>query len=517
MSLSTPTYSILNSLNLGRTLALLVVFLLAVFFGLLATTANPIYIALGTGLILGAMLMTKPAWTIWLILVLGLLVVGVVPIWADDQSSKAAWGVSLLGFMLALMAIFKAISVPGAVRGTPAFVWVMLVFILYTILNSIAHGAPVYEFFSGFKRYFQVAGLMFALAWFRFNEKQVHHWQVFFIVVALVQLPWALYELIKLVPIRESIVHAYPGMVPIDVVAGTFGASLHSGGASGLMAFFLIIMLAFFVARRREKLLGFGEFLFLLSFILAPLFLGETKVVVILLPLMFLTLYRNELIMRPHIAAAILVPVVALTMGIGYVYLSFSPESIEDQLVKTLGYNIYETGYGNYALNRTTALTFWVERQGLHDPVSFIFGNGLGAAHDATYGHVSMRYPGYGIGLTATSTLLWEQGVLGTVLFLSTLVFVWLTASQLRHATVPSWIRADAAAIQVATVLFAVQLFYGLALLEGLPFQILFFTLLGYTALLHRYHISSTATTRKNSINLEHSGIDQDWKRRSIC
>ena len=34
-------------------------------------------------------------------------------------------------------------------------------------------------------------------------------------------------------------------VVPIDVVAGTFGATLYGGGASGEMATFLIIVLAF--------------------------------------------------------------------------------------------------------------------------------------------------------------------------------------------------------------------------------------------------------------------------------
>lgn len=510
MSFITQNYSIYDSLGIVRILAFLGGILLAILFGLLATTANPIFIALGIGLLLGGMLLTKPAWIIWVVLVLGMLVAGVISIWVDELASKAKWGVSLLGFLLMLIALLRVISVPDTVRGTPAFVWLVLVFILYTVLNSIAHLSSAYEIFGGFKRCFQVAGVMFALAWLGFTEKQVRRWQVFFIVVAIVQLPWAIYELVKLVPIRESVADAYPGMVPIDVVAGTFGASMFGGGSSGQMAIFLIVVLAFLIARWREKLLGFGKFLFLLSFTLLPLFMGQTRVVVILLPIMFLTLYRREFITRPHVALGVLALGTVLTIVVGYFYLSSSAVSIEHELINTLKYNIHEAGYGNNVLNRTTALTFWLERQGLHDPISIVFGNGLGAAHSATNGYISRQYPGYGIDLTALSSLLWEEGLFGTVLFLGTFVLVWRTAGHLQRGTVLSWMRADAAAIQSAISLFSVELVYGPALLEDLTFQIFFFTLLGYTALLYRYHTTSLAL--KIEPNIRYSHIDKNLK-----
>ena len=57
-----------------------------------------------------------------------------------------------------------------------------------------------------------------------------------------------------------------------------------------------------------------------------------------------------------------------------------------------------------YYLNRTTVLTFWAEKQGGHDPISLVLGNGLGSSHTFAGGHVAMRYPNHGIGLTAAST-----------------------------------------------------------------------------------------------------------------
>ncbi|MGQ9862314.1 MAG: hypothetical protein ACUVSD_09950 [Thiobacillaceae bacterium] len=459
---------------------------MAVFFGLIASTANPILVGIGVALLVGALLFAQPTWNIWLVLLLGLLVVGVLPIWVEGLAGRAVWGVSALAFMLLLRAWWHALSVPHATRGTPAFVWLALAFILYTLFNTLWQPSTAYEALSGFKRYFQVAGLLFALAWLPIGESDVRRWRKLFVLVALVQLPWAVYELVQLVPIREGFRYAYPGLVPIDVVAGTFGANMTSGGANAEMATFLIIVLLFLLARLRQGALPKGRLLWLTPLLLAPLFLGETKVVVVLLPLAFLTLYRRELLARPHVALAGLVVGALLTVAAGYAYLTITKKNLDEQVADTLSYNVYEKGYGGYALNRTTVLSFWAERQGMHDPLGAVFGHGLGSAHDRTGGLIARRYPGYGIGLTAASTLLWEQGIAGTTLFLAMLALAWRAAARVRRQSTEAWAQADAAAIQAALPLFAFYLIYRVALLEVLPFQIVFYALLGYLAWLAR-------------------------------
>lgn len=468
---------------------------LALFFGLVAVTANPIIIGVFVGMLVGAALMLRPTWMVWLILVAGLLVAGVVPIWAEGVASKAVWGISGLGFAL-MGAVFLSVATrQGAAANTPAFVWLALAFVLYSVFSTLVYWPSTYEILGGFKRYFQVTGLLFALAWLPVGERDVRRWRKFFILVALIQLPWAVYELVRLVPIREGFRYAYPGMVPIDVVAGTFGANMRSGGANAEMATFLIIVLAFLLAHLRQKTLGLGKLALLAPFVLMPLFMGETKVVVLLLPMMFLVLYRRELLARPHYALVGLVAGSLLTVAAGYAYLQVTEKPLERLVDETLRYNVYEKGHGGRALNRTTVLTFWGERQGLADPAGALLGHGLGTAHDDTGGEMSRRYAGYGIGLTAASSLLWEQGVLGTALFLAMLAFAWRAAGQMQRAGVaPPWARADAAAIQAALPIFAFYLAYRSSLLEILSFQIVFWLMLGYLAWLTRRYPSGTAS-----------------------
>lgn len=457
---------------------------LAIFFGLIAVTANPIFVAVSVGLIVGTLILAKPAWNLWLILAFGLFVAGLLPIWVDFLASKAIWGISILGFMLLGSALFWLIATPGVARNTPAFVWVALAFFAYVLISSFAQWHSTGEFLSGLKRHFQMWGLLFALCWLSFDKQHIRRWRAFMLLVALVQLPFALYELVDLVPLREAFAGAIPGLVPIDVVAGTFGSNLYGGGANAEMAGFLIIVLAFLLAQKQEKQLSTGRLFLLAPLVMAPLFLGETKVVVILLPLMFLVLYRRELIARPHYALIALTMGTVFTLAAGYTYLSLSKKSMDQQVANMFSYE----GYGTLKLNRYTALTFWVEQQGANDPVSFVSGNGIGSSVGASLapGHVAKRFPNYGIGLTAASTLLWETGVLGFGLFLALHVMAWRAAGRLRQRVTEPSVRADLSAIQAAIAIFAVFLFYRSSVLDILGFQIIFVSVLGYLAWLHR-------------------------------
>lgn len=463
--------------------------LLAVCMGLIALSASPILVALAATLVIAPILVSRPTWSIWVVLVGGMLIAGVLPIWAEGQVSKVVWALSALCFLLMVVVLIRAFTTPGMTSGTPGFVWMALAFMAYAIVDGLLQWSTPYEVASGVKRYFQAFGLLFALSWLPLKEDDFRRWRMFFFFVALIQLPWAIYERIRLVPLRAGFQALYPGLVPIDVVAGTFGANMREGGANAEMATFLIFVLAFLLARNRERLLKGTRLLWLGPLVIAPLFLGETKVVVILLPLMFIVLFRREVLRHPHVAFAGIVGGLLLTAAavVAYVQITKSA-SIEALVADTVRYNFKEKGFGKNVLNRTTVLTFWARKQGIDNPVSPLFGNGLGSSHDATGGHVSLRYPGYGIGLTAAPTLLWDLGVVGFVMFMSIIVLAWRAAARLIRESGNAVVRADASAIQATLPLFAVYVGYRIALLELLSFQIVFAVLLGYLAWLYRRH-----------------------------
>ena len=465
----------------------------ALFFGLVAVTANPLLVGFAVALILGVAFLAKPDWIIWLTLILGLLVTGILPLFIHEGlAARSAWSVSILGFFLMAVAFLKLLSTPGNQKETPSFIWIALLFIIYAILCSLMNWHSLGEFLGGAKRYFQMWGFIFALCWLTLDVQKMQRWRIFFLCVALVQLPLAIYQLITWVPFRESIKNAYPHMVPIDVVAGAFGSSITGGGASAEMATFLIIILSFILARRMEKSLSTKYLALLTPIVMAPLFLGETKAVLFMLPLMFMVLYRHKIFSHIRYWLFSFAAMMLITVIASYAYMSFMPEKSKEELISdTIAYNFKKKGYGGYYLNRTTAITFWAQNQRASDPVSIVFLNVLGASHTATRGHIAVHYPGYGIDLTAAPTLLWDLGLVGFILFFAILISAWRCANRLIRESVSPVVRADAKAIQAALALFAFYLFYRIGILELLSFQVVFTVLLGYLAWLHRQHMLS--------------------------
>lgn len=470
--------------------------LAAVLMGLFAITASPIVIALAGAAIVSPMLLMRPWAAVWVLVAGGLLIAGILPIWAEGQANRVVWALSAIAFLLVFVLLARIITSPAARRETPTFVWVMLAFVAFSLINTLLQWHDAYQALSGFKRYFQAVGLMVAIAWLGVSDAQMARMRRFIVFVALMQLPWAAYELFRLVPIREATRALYPGMIPFDVVAGTFGANLTKGGANGEMATFLLIVLAFLLSRFRHRVQGAARRLWLVPFVALPLFMGETKVVVVLIPLLFLALYRRELMSRPVLGLAGLAIGALLTAGVAATYLAIVDKDLKTQVNDTLDYNVRDRGYGGLILNRTTVLTHWAGEQGLANPVSAVVGNGLGAAHDATGGHISRRYIGFGVGLTGASILLWEGGLFGLGLFLLVLALAWRAAGRVVGSAREPWVRADAEAIQAAIPLFAFYLFYRVALFEGFPFQLFFYGLLGYLAWLSAREARSAARQR---------------------
>lgn len=480
-----------HSYNIGSPLSLagvsVLIIALALALVLVVALMEPIYAGVLAGFLLLPFFIKRVALTISITLVLGLIVSGLLQIFIIDFDKRMIWGVAVLGFIVLLSAMISGRSNIPAVR-SPTFVRLASLFILYAVLVSVLNLYSIDEFILAFKRYFQMMGIIFALAWISFDAKAVSFWKKLMVVVACIQLPFALYELLILVPFREGFTNIIPGLVPVDVVAGTFGADILGGGANSEMATFLIMVLAFLLSYKKYNLLT-NKLLFLVSvLVIPPLLLGETKIVLILLPIMFLLLYRREIVSKMHKALVALALGGLLTVVAGNMYLLAMGLGFDDFVLNSIGYNIGDIGYGLNELNRKTVLSFWAEKQGFDQPLAFLFGNGLGSSHSATLGHIAINYPGYGIDLTAISVLLWDVGIVGVILFLSIFVFALKVAGKIERETRDNKIKADTAALKISIVLILINLFFDRSALEVISWQIIFSLAFGYLALIYRNH-----------------------------
>ena len=465
--------------NLKAISAIFFVSFVAIFTGLIAATGNPVLVALLVGLIVGIAMLWAPDISIWILLVIGLLsgfFTSLIPV-----LNKLPWALALLSMLLMLPVIFKFIER----KNIPTFIWIAFIFMLYSLIISFIQWDSFSQLVAGFKRYFQMYGLMFALALLAFKPEDYKHWLKLMLIIALMQLPFALFEYFVLVGMRGG----HGGAEATDIVAGTLGANIEGGSASAEMAAFLIMATAFIVARWKEGLIDrFKTILFGLVCLL-PLGLGETKIVILLLPITWLILMRDDI--KKHTGRFIfqLFLLLVITAIFGFLYLGLNKSAVSnmtnlDVLNQTLSYNIGNQGYGNYLLNRTTVVGFWWSNQSWSDPLGMLLGHGLGSSYfspgNAVAGNIAVQYIGYGIDLTSASSLLWDTGLIGLTLFIIILISAWFTAGRLRLNASNADTRADALAIQACIVILVMFTFFDNALVNILSFELIYAFVLGY-------------------------------------
>lgn len=470
----------------------------SLFLGVLATTADVVKIGIGLGLVGGAFLLAAPRLVIWLVIALSLSTGALISL-AGPGYTKLPWAIALLSFLLWPLALLNMLQQ----KRIPAFIWLSLLFVMLCTASAAIEWYSVSEFIAGFKRYFQAYGLLFALATLPLAWSDIRRWQKLVLIVALLQLPFALYELIVLVPLRGGLA---AGSQVLDVVAGTFGANLNGGSANAEMAAFLLIVIAFLTVRWRAGLLGTRRFCMYALLCLIPLGLGETKIVVLLLPIVGFVLFRKEFFRSPLKYLPIFLLLAAITALLAYIYVTVLMKSTFSHVISdTLRYNLEHVGYGDALLNRSTVLSFWWARHSWHDPVTMLFGHGIGssfwAPNNPIAGHIGMHFPRYSIDLTTVSTLLWDIGLVGLGLYFLIMATAWIAANRLRRSAQDAQTGADALAIQAAIAVFVVFLFYGSSSVNLLPFQVIIAGVLGYLGFLCRVNAAAAETTRQSYVH----------------
>lgn len=460
----------------------LLVSLGAILAGLAAVTGDALAVALVAGLLVALVLVAIPRHAVTLVLLLG-LTLEVALSHIGPSASKFSWVVSLLGFLLMIPAILNA----NRLRGAPAFVHVALLFVLYSLLCTLLQLYSGTELIAGIKRQFQMFGLLLALALIPFDDNDHILWRRLIAAIAVLQLPFSIYEHFVLAP---KIGGLRASASSLDVVAGTFGANLESGSLNSVMVLFVLIILAFALARWRENLLSGRHLTLWLVLCLGPVALGEVKVAFVMIPIMVFIVFKTGILKRPGIFLAAMTLGALIFAALGYVLIEFIiRKPLEEVIYDTLSYNVYEKGYSaSQLLNRTTVLTFWFRQQGLHDPTGFLFGNGVGSSFSAisTYvvGHIAARWPTLGINLTSASTLLWDTGMVGFALYMTTLALAWNACRQIINAARDKELVADASALQVAVAFFAMFVFYNNTLVSHYSMQTIYSAALGYIAIL---------------------------------
>lgn len=458
--------------------------------GVVVASGNLLLIGLAVGALLGVLLLNHLSFVVWMLLVGTLLFTGPLVLHLP-QLGRLQWGFSILGFFLIGAAIVVAGIDRTPNRGrTPVFVWLAIVFMLYSLIALPFLPQDPDQWAGSIKRYFQFWGLMFLLAVLPVPSRTVRRWLLFLFVLALIQLPFALHQKIFLVPLRHNMPH---GIVPVDIVAGTFEAYMLGAGNNIGMVFFLIVVLVTLLAAYREGLVRPLTTFVCAILIAAPLALGETKVALVLLPLALFVVFADQVRRRPFVFAAGSIVTMGLVAGLLYVYVALTPTdsrvglTFQQRLQENIDYNFGRSGYsGAAALNRGNVVPFWWSRNGTQNLQGTLFGHGLGASHGwqsgDSVGVMTRRYPGQAIGLTGLSALLWDVGILGAALFAGILGSAFLVARRLAARAAPGLDRALCRGLAASSLMLLALLFATDGMLLIPSTQVMMCTTLGLIA-----------------------------------
>lgn len=481
---------VIQARNIIRdTLVYLFAAMFSVLGGLLASKGDTVLVALFVGTLLGIFLLSRPAILLWFVILGGLVVAGLAQLYAP-QFQLIRWSIALMSIALGLTALLDY-TIQVAEKGAlPSILWWLTAFLALTIVSSLFNQLDIRTFILGFKGYFQVWGLFFAIVLMSWSSEFVNRIPRALIWLAFLQLPFVLHQYIFVVPTRVGLGH---GVVAEDVIAGTLGASATGGGANAVLSALLLIVISILTSFWKRDLLSSWRLLIAVLILIFPILVNLSKISLVYILLIYIILFWDELLKRParFLIAGIFSMMLIFAIMTSYTLLtSKSDPSMgwKDFVRNAVEQNVSE-GYGSLELNRWTSVAFWFEEEGNRPMVQTLLGYGLGASREGGGGVGAVdtlaqkKYPGMGIGFTTIPSLLWDTGVMGLVLILGAFGAAFRTAGKLvkvyRH---DPWMASVFHGLQVSVAILALSLFHKNTFVFHLTYQTLVMLIFGYIA-----------------------------------
>lgn len=402
----------------------------AIIAGWLSAKGNPILVVIFVGMIVGALTAPSKTALFWFVVLGGLIVVGIAQLYLPG-SKYLRYLVPLATLALLVHGVMERLGAPEHAKGPPIppLLWWAVGFMGVALASTAANWPGVGVAVLGVKGYFQMWGLLFALVIVRWTPKLLESLPRAVLFVAFVQLPFALHQYLILVPRRAGL---GGGVVAADVIAGTFGATETGGGANAVLAAFLFVVLGCMLGLWKKGVLSSTKLVLMAPVLLSPLFVNQTKISALYLPLLVLIIFYDDIVRRPGRFLAIGAVGGAALVGMVAAIVVLQPnkdvQSWQDLIawvIERQTADIEErSGVGSSELSRFTALTFWAEEHAHSNLGQTLIGHGLGASRARDAGLdlgdtlADKEYGGIEIGYTALSALLWDTGVIGLLMVL---------------------------------------------------------------------------------------------------
>ena len=161
-------------------------------------------------------LIAFPVVGVWVIIVGALIAFGLIDLYMPILR-PLAWAVALLSMLIAAIALINAYfgqaSAEVATKEGKGLVIWLFIFVLIVIFSSVANWHGIGGSVIGLKGYFQIWGLLIAIYYLMKSAHDSRRLISFFVLLGILQLPFALHQYLVLVPMRSSEILAAKNIV----------------------------------------------------------------------------------------------------------------------------------------------------------------------------------------------------------------------------------------------------------------------------------------------------------------
>lgn len=472
-----------------KLLKMFIVIATVIVGGFGASKGEPLFVVAALGMLFGVIIAVDYFLLMVVTLVGGLIISGLTQLYLP-QVQLIRWA-----FVASALALIGHIFIVAArenrlnLNVDSAVMFWSLMFILVLCCSAIAQQVDVPTALISIKGYLQVWGVLFALALLPWKQEQMNKLPLFFLLVALVQVPFVLHQYFVLVPMRQGISNV-KGLVPIDIVSGTFGGKLDHGGANAALTILCFIVASGLLSLWKNKLIPTGRFVVLIALVAFPAFINSTKISMLYMFVILLFLYRDEILAHPLKFVMRFSVAILLCAVVAYSVISSLPEnaqvsSFSDLYEQTYKYNVADDNIRDNNLSRSGAIKSWLDPVRAHTFKEVIIGYGIGSSRmlDSRAGKrvsnaINIERP---TGVTALAAILWETGLAGLIAVTMMFVSAFSVASRLewqyrRH----DFHRCVFSALQCGLVIMFISLGHKSFFTFHIGFQTMFAAIFGY-------------------------------------
>lgn len=402
---------------------------------------------------------------------------------------QANWLSSVIVASMMIPAFMRMLGISRSGEKISGFGVLIGAYVAALLVSSVINRVPVAQLLVGLRNYVPYIGIALIVVYGGFQSGFVRKLVRVLLIIALIQVPVAIYQHFVIGPARVAIRGAVGRSD--EAIVGTFGGSIVTGGYTGEMAAFLVMAIILVVALWRERQLRGWIALVLALFLLTPVFLAETKIALLLLPILSLVAFGTDLRKSPMTALVGLFGATVLMAAVGGVYAYKYWQSGDDaaqQLLYSFDPDFMVTPDHR---GRVGTIVHWYQANvDAEQYVGSLIGHGVASSLEgsSTIGLGSaVRKYGLGLDAHAMSRLLWDGGLLALLLFAALCVRTAYVASKLRKdSAIQPQDRAGLTFALVAIVAMFLMLPYQMSVLGGSAMQFIFWFVVGYVEYMRR-------------------------------